>query len=928
MLILKLYPNYKIQQNTTKMKLRLLLTFFTFLFLSNLVFPQSGVVFYSKAPMYVVFPTGKTDGSTTESTVLHIEGSTEFSTKSVIKLKGRMQLTGDFINDKTSIASLGGGQPGYFEDGLLFDKSIQTNKNEGVVAFVGKNIKQLIKRSDRLTRNLSDEEVEDETQKNWYYLNFPTIRVEQVTENPFYTWDNGVSKAPNVDPRKYNYLAVDSSAAMMVDHLVVLDNNRFAVEGGYSKFIPRELNVGQALIKQAYFTNGEGVEVEDKASLRDDEITGNGAFYSQVNLSLYEYKAKDGSGLGGVNDNVFGTDHSNDFGNNTMRNALGDNYMTGFTPPFRQLGADYFFYHLLTQPSQKSFNSTGGNILDPYTRLLPGKGYFMSMDVSDFDHLDNINPRWEHDMGEDIGNQHRARGGFIFNRGMIADYLYPGYSPDENQKGFSRFTYPGSLLKDPVTKDPELEKRDRKDMMTGERFNLDDVIVDLEEGFNFLGNPFMAPINLNALMGMIQLYPGDGTEYDFRPIAGAGTPDYKAFLDGFDISTFFSPTQAPGDLVYASAQNSDKSKNMLRTKIWFINEATARYHSEDGLFHYKATYDYRSATSAGSFYDSRYDPSIQKSGNNPKAAGDIGVQPSQGVLIAPMQMFGVQANNSFSIRLDKRMRDFGYTDYRKTSNADKNQKAYENSMKDAIIVELVSPFEKSSDRTVVVLRKDAKASYLGDFHDTRKGISKAMETYQDIVLSDGKNRAYPAASTSLIYTKSTDGESLLGNGLPMNTKEVPLYVTPPASQQTMTMNFYNLDYFTSVPNVWLIDRYENKTIKIEKGTSYQFASGPSDLEDKNNRFILRFWGEDDEVVKEEDNVTCYYNTSVLHVAGLTEADLNSTLTIYDMQGRLLGKTRITDAPSMEYLKPLSLGTYIVKIEGARNFALKFVNLSR
>ena len=61
---------------------------------------------------------------------------------------------------------------------------------------------------------------------------------------------------------------------------------------------------------------------------------------------------------------------------------------------------------------------------------------------------------------------------------------------------------------------------------------------------------------------------------------------------------------------------------------------------------------------------------------------------------------------------------------------------------------------------------------------------------------------------------------------------------------------------------------------------------------------------------------------------MNEKDVNSDVLIYDMQGRLMGKTRVgkNDYPSMEYSKTLNLGTYIVKIAGNRTFTTKFVNL--
>jgi hypothetical protein len=89
---------------------------------------------------------------------------------------------------------------------------------------------------------------------------------------------------------------------------------------------------------------------------------------------------------------------------------------------------------------------------------------------------------------------------------------------------------------------------------------------------------------------------------------------------------------------------------------------------------------------------------------------------------------------------------------------------------------------------------------------------------------------------------------------------------------------------------------------------------------------LRFYDTGEDIVKEDAPITCYYNTSVLHVSGLNENDIDSSVQIFDMQGRLMGKTKVNSYPSMEYVKPLSLGTYIVKIAGNRNFTTKFVNL--
>ncbi len=816
-----------------------------------------GVKFYSKGSMYVGYGTAGNNGESS-TTTLYIQGSAEFSDNAAIVQKGRTALTEDFINSKSPSVSSN-----------LF-VSNPTNKNEGVVAFIGSNNKQSIIGSG----------VPGQKAKNW--IAFPTIRVEKVTADPY--------TATSLDPREYNYLAVDSSAAIMVDFLVVPGFNRFAVEGGYAVGAPSKLNMGQALFKT------------------EPEAAYPGA-YSQVNLQIYKYNGA------ADDDGAFNGSHEAANSNNTLRNALplGENYLTGFTPPFTEMGADYFFYHTLTKPSQSSFNSWAGNIVDPYTKLKAGYGYFMSMEVTDFDH-GHISNRWQNAGMGPNSDANRARGGFTFNRAVMEDYLRPGNASDGNQKGFSRFAYlssGGSMPVDEIGSVPDpnpnpnhpIGNLDKHLLMDKEKFVITPVTVQLQAGFNFLGNPFMSPISLNYLLGLDYTDPATGTIYPTVSDTSMGAT---------------SGTTLTGDLfgagIRVSTVYNDTSYNMLRAKYWLINNASVKYQNTDGLMHFKATYDYisRAAGSTGAVF--------KIDGNDPATDQNVATSIApQDYLIAPMQMFGLQANNDFSITLSPALRTFGATRFQKSASAEVDL------LKDYLVVEVVSPVEKTSDRTAVVMKEGASLDYNRDPYDTRKGISKAMETYVERDL-DGLKRAYPAPSTSIIYTKSKDGESLLGNGVPLRTKEVPLYVTPPASQQTMTLNFYNLENMVSVPNVWLIDRYENKTVKLTEGYSYNFTSGPSDLDDKENRFILRFWGEDDEIIKGDSEISVYYNTSVLHISGLNQDDINSDIQIYDLQGRLIARTKVNNAPSMEYLKPLSLGTYIVKITGKRNFTSKFVNL--
>jgi hypothetical protein len=411
--------------------------------------------------------------------------------------------------------------------------------------------------------------------------------------------------------------------------------------------------------------------------------------------------------------------------------------------------------------------------------------------------------------------------------------------------------------------------------MENEKFNVGGVTVQLDQGLNFLGNPFMAPISLNPLLG----YNPDGTK--LGDVTGSVPVD--AYF-GTDVTVGVPTAKA------------------LRPKYWIINNGLIEF--KDNWFYMWVTYDYISGDGTTVTYNGTADAAINKMILNPKD-----------FLIAPMQMFLVQANSPFEITLQPSLRKLG--------NATRFLKSGESNelLSDFFVVEVTNPVDNLSDRTAVVLR--GGASFANDLYDTSKNLSKSIE-----VPGENNDKSYPEETSSYIYTKSIDGAKMLGNAVPFNVKDLALFVTPPATQRPMTLNFYNLENMVTVSDVWLIDRYENnKTVKLTPGYSYEFTSGPSDLRNvEENRFILRFYDTGEDIVKEDAPIICYYNTSVLHISGLNENDVDSNVQVYDMQGRLMGRTKVNNYPSMEYLKPLSLGTYVVKITGNRNFTTKFVNL--
>lgn len=116
---------------------------------------------------------------------------------------------------------------------------------------------------------------------------------------------------------------------------------------------------------------------------------------------------------------------------------------------------------------------------------------------------------------------------------------------------------------------------------------------------------------------------------------------------------------------------------------------------------------------------------------------------------------------------------------------------------------------------------------------------------------------------------------------------------------------------------------------MTEGLVYNFNSQANSTETAN-RFLLVFDNEDgDDSNLPKANISIYYSNSTLYINGINQLDAGSIVQIFDVQGRTMGTTSISEGDASigtkEYPKPLGLGTFIVKIIGKRNFNSKFVN---
>ncbi|MDR2496724.1 MAG: hypothetical protein LBD21_06315 [Tannerellaceae bacterium] len=185
--------------------------------------------------------------------------------------------------------------------------------------------------------------------------------------------------------------------------------------------------------------------------------------------------------------------------------AMGTNsqsgYLAGFCSPFEALYADYFFFNFLTKPTNSGlFGDNHSLISYPRTRLEPGMGYIIGMGIvpdGDPYYTSARDPRWA-----DADPSKRAKDMFRFLR-AYAEPTFTKYLDETNAPGSTSL----------------------------EKLNTKDVKVSLRTGFNYIGNPYTAPLDLHDIVnqtnlgdwgvsssvmenGFYVLYNGQGTTTD------------------------------------------------------------------------------------------------------------------------------------------------------------------------------------------------------------------------------------------------------------------------------------------------------------------------------------------------------------------------------------------------------------------------------
>jgi hypothetical protein len=253
------------------------------------------------------------------------------------------------------------------------------------------------------------------------------------------------------------------------------------------------------------------------------------------------FRKKSGDRYTGVQVNL-------DMGNNASEKAV-----SGFSSPFTQLYADYFLFNFLSAPSNAGlFGDSKKLIVDPYYCLEPGRGYLLGMGLYDDESLytSMLDPSW-------LGKADPAA--------RVKDKFR-----------FSRATAPFSLFSTP------------NNLASGEQLNISDFSLTLKKGFNFLGNPYTAPLDLTYLTDGSQT----GLETGFY-VPTSGTGSYQNGKYVFNIN--YLKAQAVGGTTGAGVTGT-LSTNLVAPMQMFI--VAAKADNTNFIFHA----DKRSLAASGVVY--------------------------------------------------------------------------------------------------------------------------------------------------------------------------------------------------------------------------------------------------------------------------------------------------------------------------------------
>lgn len=484
-----------------------------------------------------------------------------------------------------------------------------------------------------------------------------------------------------------------------------------------------------------------------------------------------------------------------------MRLGEREGHLVGFTPPFESMYADYFFFNFLSIPSETQLFNGYGNTLwntNPKRQLKAGTGYILGQVLVPYSNTTyyntHLDPQWTGALLTDM-----RRDTFAFNRHL------------QVLKSFGDYVSGDAAL---------------TDRYTGEKLVNSDVAITLQNGYNYLGNPFMVPLDLSDLLT-------------------ASRTDWG--ITGSDVM-----------------------------ENYYILNKGATGNSADGVtFLFTATY------LVGQSVGATTDPIDGVYGNSN--------------LIAPMQMF-VLKNNGAAVagfKIPRNKRTHGTTSFLRSG--------FTNEPADELLIEARDTRTGGYDRLAVVFRSEATEAAT-DRYDAEKLFNRS-------------------GGVSQIYTRSTDGKQLTTNVISQQTAKLTMYLEPPIEAQEIELEAYRLQSLRTIGQVVLEDTKTGQMADLTANPLYAYNATPAD---NPARFVLHFRSTPTalETIAGATTLHATCRSGTTYVYGLTDKDMGGYISLYNMQGQLLHKEKVTETTPMQIRRPLPTGIYIVRTSEGKAVKLK------
>lgn len=582
-----------------------------------------------------------------------------------------------------------------------------------------------------------------------------------------------------------------------------------------------------------------------------------------------------------ANNDVFGAvqvnlelDKASDYTSGVIDERYGRS-LVGMGSPYAQMKSDYFFWNFLMIPKDNSLigGTPGNSMTDPQRTLKAGEGFVIGLDlrgVSASNYEYDLHPLYQIPVG-------RPK----FTDRVTEKYQFSRFGPFFNSaNNVNQARFAGHTVANPVLSpgggtitDPAYAQ---------EILNHTDIgNLPITKGYNYYANPYTVPLDLSPILDA----------------ASAGTilPEWNNIKVGSSTVT---------------------DRDFTNT-VWVLGAESRG----------SGSYDILNPSGIGPgnkwiMVSAKY--RLMKSEGSTTNAYDAGTGGSAKIL-APLQMFVLYSpkgsSKTLKIPASARSIESNALFLRSTSASD--------DLKDDFLFEINDVKTKSSDRVAIVIRTPQEVMTDSRYGGVKK-IMTVISSDQTTTRSTTEEGTITQTNMSTMYTKGDGGAALESNvlGVPMSakTESTVLYVSPSFTAQNITISADRLETANRVKGIKLIDKVSNKEFDLFAGKPYTTTSKPTDPED---RFTLRFIFDESGTSGIEDgnseskSITSYYSNGTLTVAGFDDADLGSTISVYDIQGRMAAQAKVDDT-TVKIAQPFSPGAYIVKVVGNTSYAAKFL----